>query len=70
MGDDYTDCSFIFLYILCTMSIREVRGRGSAGGVVRGGASLGEWSGEGHNWAYTSSRVSVFYAERPEVAWI
>ena len=23
-GDDYTDCSFIFLYILCTMSIRQV----------------------------------------------
>lgn len=23
MGDDYTDCSFIFLYILCTMSIRQ-----------------------------------------------
>ncbi|XP_072936418.1 calcium load-activated calcium channel [Epargyreus clarus] len=22
-GDDYTDCSFIFLYILCTMSIRQ-----------------------------------------------
>lgn len=21
-GDDYTECSFIFLYILCTMSIR------------------------------------------------
>ena len=25
MGSDATDCSFIFLYILCTMSIREVR---------------------------------------------
>lgn len=25
MGSDVTDCSFIFLYILCTMSIREVR---------------------------------------------
>ena len=24
-GEDYTDCSFIFLYILCTMSIRQVR---------------------------------------------
>ena len=24
MGSDFTDCSFIFLYILCTMSIREV----------------------------------------------
>lgn len=24
-GDDYTHCSFIFLYILCTMSIRQVR---------------------------------------------
>ena len=24
MGSDYTDCSFIFLYILCTMSVREV----------------------------------------------
>ncbi len=24
MGTDPTDCSFIFLYILCTMSIREV----------------------------------------------
>ena len=24
MGNDFTDCSFIFLYILCTMSIREV----------------------------------------------
>ena len=23
-GDDYTECSFIFLYILCTMSIRQV----------------------------------------------
>jgi hypothetical protein len=23
MGNDYTDCSFIFLYILCTMSIRQ-----------------------------------------------
>ena len=23
-GSDYTDCSFIFLYILCTMSIRHV----------------------------------------------
>ncbi|KAA0194488.1 hypothetical protein HAZT_HAZT001517 [Hyalella azteca] len=23
MGDDYTHCSFIFLYILCTMSIRQ-----------------------------------------------
>jgi uncharacterized membrane protein (DUF106 family) len=23
MGHDYTDCSFIFLYILCTMSIRQ-----------------------------------------------
>ena len=22
-GDDLTDCSFIFLYILCTMSIRQ-----------------------------------------------
>merc|ERR1712002_1081109 len=22
-GDDYTDCSFIFLYILCTMAIRQ-----------------------------------------------
>ncbi|KAI2810868.1 Calcium load-activated calcium channel [Blomia tropicalis] len=22
-GNDYTDCSFIFLYILCTMSIRQ-----------------------------------------------
>lgn len=25
LGEDYTDCSFIFLYILCTMSIRQVR---------------------------------------------
>ena len=24
-GDDYTECSFIFLYILCTMSIRQVK---------------------------------------------
>ena len=24
MGNDVTDCSFIFLYILCTMAIREV----------------------------------------------
>ena len=24
MGSDMTDCSFIFLYILCTMAIREV----------------------------------------------
>ena len=23
MGQDFTDCSFIFLYILCTMSIRK-----------------------------------------------
>lgn len=23
-GEDYTECSFIFLYILCTMSIRQV----------------------------------------------
>jgi hypothetical protein len=23
-GTDYTDCSFIFLYILCTMAIRQV----------------------------------------------
>uniref|UniRef100_A0A3B5L5V7 Calcium load-activated calcium channel n=1 Tax=Xiphophorus couchianus TaxID=32473 RepID=A0A3B5L5V7_9TELE len=23
LGEDYTDCSFIFLYILCTMSIRQ-----------------------------------------------
>jgi len=23
IGDDYTDCSFIFLYILCTMTIRQ-----------------------------------------------
>lgn len=23
-GDDFTECSFIFLYILCTMSIRQV----------------------------------------------
>jgi len=23
MGDDFTDCSFIFLYILCTMAIRQ-----------------------------------------------
>jgi len=23
-GEDYSDCSFIFLYILCTMSIRQV----------------------------------------------
>lgn len=22
-GDDYSECSFIFLYILCTMSIRQ-----------------------------------------------
>lgn len=26
-GDDYTECSFIFLYILCTMSIRQVSER-------------------------------------------
>ena len=24
LGKDYTECSFIFLYILCTMSIRQV----------------------------------------------
>uniref|UniRef100_F7DS75 Calcium load-activated calcium channel n=1 Tax=Xenopus tropicalis TaxID=8364 RepID=F7DS75_XENTR len=24
IGEDYSDCSFIFLYILCTMSIRQV----------------------------------------------
>ncbi|CAI4221502.1 unnamed protein product [Auanema sp. JU1783] len=23
LGDDFTDCSFIFLYILCTMTIRQ-----------------------------------------------
>ena len=23
LGDDFTDCSFLFLYILCTMSIRQ-----------------------------------------------
>ena len=23
MGSDYTDYSFIFLYVLCTMSVRE-----------------------------------------------
>lgn len=23
LGEDYTDCSFIFLYILCTMAIRQ-----------------------------------------------
>ncbi|MFH4979282.1 hypothetical protein AB6A40_005991 [Gnathostoma spinigerum] len=23
VGDDYTDCSFIFLYILCTMTVRQ-----------------------------------------------
>jgi len=23
IGDDFTDCSFIFLYILCTMSLRQ-----------------------------------------------
>jgi len=23
LGEDYTECSFIFLYILCTMSIRQ-----------------------------------------------
>ena len=23
-GEDFTDCSFIFLYVLCTMSIRQV----------------------------------------------
>ena len=23
LGENYTDCSFIFLYILCTMSIRQ-----------------------------------------------
>ncbi len=25
MGDDYTDCSFLFLYILSTMFVRQVR---------------------------------------------
>ena len=24
MGEDYTDCSFIFLYIICCMSVRQV----------------------------------------------
>ena len=24
-GEDFRECSFIFLYILCTMSIRQVR---------------------------------------------
>jgi hypothetical protein len=24
IGEDYTDCSFLFLYILCTMSFRQV----------------------------------------------
>ncbi|VDP46543.1 unnamed protein product, partial [Soboliphyme baturini] len=27
LGEDYTDCSFIFLYILSTMSIRQVKRR-------------------------------------------
>lgn len=27
VGDDLTDCSFIFLYVLCTMSIRQVGAR-------------------------------------------
>ena len=37
-GEDYTHCSFIFLYILCTMSIRQVRGLGwgKGGGEVWG----------------------------------
>ena len=38
MGEDFTDCSFIFLYILCTMSIREVR---REGGRERGGRGEG-----------------------------
>ena len=37
MGTDMTDCSFIFLYILCTMSIREVRERERERGVIRVG---------------------------------
>nr|CAD7456649.1 unnamed protein product [Timema tahoe] len=34
-GDDYSECSFIFLYILCTMAIRQVR-RSVARGVSHG----------------------------------
>ena len=26
-GEDYTECSFVFLYLTCTMAIRQVRGR-------------------------------------------
>lgn len=26
LGDDYTDCSFIFLYIVATIPIRQARG--------------------------------------------
>ncbi|XP_050819356.1 calcium load-activated calcium channel isoform X2 [Gopherus flavomarginatus] len=32
LGEDYTDCSFIFLYILCTMSIRQISVASSSGG--------------------------------------
>ncbi|XP_032662075.1 calcium load-activated calcium channel isoform X2 [Chelonoidis abingdonii] len=32
LGEDYTDCSFIFLYILCTMSIRQISVAFSSGG--------------------------------------
>ena len=31
LGEDFTDCSFIFLYVLCTMSIRQVCGQISFG---------------------------------------
>ncbi|MED6275681.1 hypothetical protein CHARACLAT_028887, partial [Characodon lateralis] len=36
LGEDYTDCSFIFLYILCTMSIRQEA-------ALDQGRSLQEW---------------------------
>ncbi|KAB7497842.1 putative glutamine--tRNA ligase [Armadillidium nasatum] len=34
LGQDYTDCSFIFLYILCTMSIRQRSARQRGDGII------------------------------------
>ncbi|XP_003387319.1 PREDICTED: calcium load-activated calcium channel-like [Amphimedon queenslandica] len=41
MGTDMTDCSFIFLYILCTMSIRENLQKLMGVGVSRSVSKLG-----------------------------
>lgn len=55
-GDDYTECSFIFLYILCTMSIRQVS----------------EVSLVSAAWANARSfqYTSLPFLEHPENAWL